>query len=47
MLFSGERKQWQQQASAYADTTDLYNRFKVIVDVIETTWAKKKKMAQG
>jgi len=47
MLLSGERKQWQQKAYAYADTTDLYNRFKVIVDVIETTWAKKREMLQG
>ncbi|MEW6290649.1 MAG: glycosyltransferase family 4 protein [Thermodesulfobacteriota bacterium] len=47
MLLSTERKRWQQQALAYADTTDLYNRFKVIVDVIETCGAKKREMAQG
>jgi UDP-glucose:(heptosyl)LPS alpha-1,3-glucosyltransferase len=47
MLLSADRKQWQQQAYAYADTTDLYNRFKVIVDVIETTGAKKRAMAHG
>ncbi|MCJ7601462.1 MAG: glycosyltransferase family 4 protein [Desulfobulbaceae bacterium] len=47
MLLSADRKQWRQQAFAYADTTDLYNRFKVIVDVIETTGAKKRELAHG
>ncbi|MBU0909763.1 MAG: glycosyltransferase family 4 protein [Proteobacteria bacterium] len=47
MLCSGERKIWRQQALAYADATDLYNRFKVIADCIETTAAQKRKRAQG
>ncbi|MFH1215307.1 MAG: glycosyltransferase family 4 protein [Pseudomonadota bacterium] len=46
MLLSPKKKQWQQQALAYADTTDLYNRFKVIADLIETTWVSKKEMVQ-
>ncbi|MEW6521318.1 MAG: glycosyltransferase family 4 protein [Thermodesulfobacteriota bacterium] len=47
MLLSAERKPWQQQALTYADTTDLYNRFKAIVDIIETTGGKKRGVAQG
>ncbi|MBU4262362.1 MAG: glycosyltransferase family 4 protein [Proteobacteria bacterium] len=47
MLSSGERKIWQQQALAYADATDLYNRFKFIADCIEATAAQKSKRGQG
>jgi UDP-glucose:(heptosyl)LPS alpha-1,3-glucosyltransferase len=46
MLLSAERKIWRQQALAYADATDLYNRFKIIADCIEATAAKKRKREQ-
>lgn len=46
-LISAARKRWQQQACAYADSTDLYNRFQVIVDLIEATAARKRELAQG
>ena len=42
LLLAPSRKEWQRQAVAYADTTDLYNRVAVIVDLIEALGAKKK-----
>lgn len=45
MLLSNERQSWSKNALAYADNTDLYNRFKVIGDIIETIAASKRYMA--
>ncbi|MBI4791889.1 MAG: glycosyltransferase [Deltaproteobacteria bacterium] len=42
LLLAPSRKEWQRQAVSYADTTDLYNRVAVIVDLIEALGAKKK-----
>lgn len=40
MLCSQEKEHWQQNAISYADHTDLYNRLKVIVDIIESVGAR-------
>jgi UDP-glucose:(heptosyl)LPS alpha-1,3-glucosyltransferase len=42
ILLSSERETWKKNALAYADKTDLYNRFMIIGDVIETIAADKK-----
>ena len=42
LLLAQRRKEWQRLAIAYADTTDLYNRGPVIIDLIEALGAKKK-----
>ena len=42
LLLAQRRKEWQRLAIAYADTTDLYNRVPVIIDLIEALGAKKK-----
>jgi UDP-glucose:(heptosyl)LPS alpha-1,3-glucosyltransferase len=42
LLLAPRRKEWQRLAIAYADTTDLYNRVPVIVDLIEALGAKIK-----
>ena len=45
MLLSDEQEFWSKNALVYADNTDLYNRFNVISDIIETIVTSKKSMA--
>lgn len=40
MLTSEEKENWKQNALAYADRTDLYNRVRIIADLIESIKAK-------
>lgn len=42
ILSSQGKNIWRKNAIDYADKTDLYNRFKVITDIIETIGAKQK-----
>jgi UDP-glucose:(heptosyl)LPS alpha-1,3-glucosyltransferase len=46
MIVSPKREMWRENALSYADRTDLYNRVKVIADLIETVAAKQKVMAK-
>ena len=46
MIASPKREMWRENALSYADRTDLYNRVKVIADLIETVAAKQKVMAK-
>lgn len=47
MLNSPERDIWRENAILYADKTDLYNRFKVIADVIEDIAKKNRTPAKN
>jgi len=42
MITSQNREMWRKNALSYAETTDLYNRFKVIADLIEAVAERDK-----
>lgn len=47
MLTSEERENWKQNALAYADRADIYNRVRIVADLIEAILEKKKTTAKN